>query len=370
MPTNRKLKSDTHPSLSRRRFLHVLGGGLGGALGAAAAAGCTPQASLSSKEPPLYVDDGLGWPVFRGPYLQRQANIAALVLDADGGTLSQLCERCLNAPAGGQVHYTPLAPYVLLLFADMIVSSLDERDRELGWMREAELSFWLPTLAHRRLAGVWMPDHIAWFLPYLFVDNPYAIATGREVYGFPKTFGCFEKPARMDRPELSLDVWGFERFGPAAEGKLQRLLEIRQAGETGAEEEQVGLGSWDELRARLEKVLGAGAETLTPTPPPDLSGPDVPLVFLKQFRAAADTRRACYQAIVEARARVQAFRKGGVLKEAYQVNFSHLESLPLPQALGLAGDDGQAGGPSVPARTALWIELDFSLGEGVELWRA
>jgi hypothetical protein len=363
-----KLAPGIRLSLSRRRFLRVLGGGLSGVLGAAAAAGCTPQASPPD-ELPLYVDDGLGWPVFRGPYVQRQANIAALVLDAGSGALRQLCERCLNAPAGGQVYYAPLAPYVLLLFADMTISSLDARDRELGWMCEAELSFWLPTLAHRRLGGVWAPDHIAWFLPYLFVDNPYAIATGREVYGFPKTFGCFKRPASINKPELSLDVWGFERFGPEAEGKLQRLLEIRQAGETNAED-QSSLDSWDELRTRLEKVLGVGAGSLTPTPSSDLPGLDVPLVFLKQFRAAAGTRRACYQAIVETRARVQAFRKGGMLKGTYQVDFSRLESHPLPQVLGLDGGSGQAGGQSVAARAALWLDLDFSLEEGVELWRA
>ncbi len=61
---------------------------------------------------------------------------------------------------------------------------------------ETEVGFWLLTLVSRRVGEMWVPDHLVWFMPYLFVDNGYAIMAGREVYGFNKMGAQFEKPER------------------------------------------------------------------------------------------------------------------------------------------------------------------------------
>src|SRR5256885_734277 len=75
-------------------------------------------------------------------------------------------------------------------------------------------------------------------MPYLWVDDPIAFASGREVYGFAKTQGWMprlgdprgDSHARPpDPPEsLMLDVYGVAEYGPGAELHRQRLLTIRR----------------------------------------------------------------------------------------------------------------------------------------------
>jgi hypothetical protein len=203
---------------------------------------------------------------------------------------------------------------------------------------------------------------VACFLPYIFLDNPQAIATGREVYGLPKMLARFDKTVATQQPEFAMDVWGFEHL--QTETKLQRLLEVRQkdAGEAQARP----WSSWDEARAALIRLLLGDAEISTGEGMFDLQTLQIPLVFLKQFRDVADTRRACYQALVEAPARVQQFHGGGMLEGAYELTFSPLASHPLAQSLGLAVD--QRG--TIQALAHFWLHLDFTLELGSEVWRA
>ncbi|MBN1178933.1 MAG: hypothetical protein JXD18_06965 [Anaerolineae bacterium] len=346
--------------LPRRLFLQLLGGVVGGAaLGSSACQSRAPHETGAAL--PLYVDDGTGWPVYRGPYLQRNAHIAAFLLPADGRKLAQMCDRYLNDPANRAVEYAPLVPNVFVLYAEMSIASLDARDQALGWTRETELSFWVPTVARASVGGLLVTDHLAWFLPALVVDNPYAIATGREVFGFPKLFGQFEKPADIRRPEFDASVWGFERLGPDAEGGMRPWLDVRR---TGDGEAARTWSSWDEAWAEGIDLLLGGTEPSARVLAMDEM--DVPLVFLKQFRDASDTQRACYQALVEAPARVQQFYNGGPLEGTYHLTFHALESPALPQMLGLPLDASGA----LQAITGLWVHLDFTLEAGTELWSA
>lgn len=350
---------------SRRRFIKLAGGALG-----VAAAGCTAQPPLHEspqRELPAYIDDGLGGPVLRGPYLQRQAQIAAFLLQAETGALKKMCDHHLNLAANASFDYAPLAPYIVLMLADMEIVSLDARDGGLGWTHETELGFWLPTVARAKSGGVLVPDHPAWFLPWLFVDNPTAIATGREAYGFNKTLGQFQKPADMRRPEFTLEVWGAERLDADAEHKPRRLLELRQTGAIapGAE----SWTSWEEARAALLRML-MGGQNSAQAPLFDPATIEMPLVFLKQFPDAADTRRACYQAIIEAPARVHRFSAGESLPGVYEFVFDALASHPIPQLLGLSTYQDELGRSTARALAAAWLSLDFTLEHGVEVWRA
>jgi hypothetical protein len=207
-----------------------------------------------------------------------------------------------------------------------------------------------------------VPDHVAWFLPYIFLDNPQAMAAGREVYGLPKMLARFDKPAAIERPEFAMDVWGLERLG--TEIRPQRLLQVRQkeAGEAQARP----WSSWDEARAALVRLLLRDADISAVGEMLDAHNLQVPLVFLKQFRDVADARRACYQALVEAPAQVQQFHGGGTIEGAYELTFSPLASHPLAQSLGLAVD----GDGALQALAHFWLHLDFTLELGQEVWKA
>jgi hypothetical protein len=350
------VRSKSAARLSRRRFLHLAGGALG-----AMAVGCTPKTPASEETAlPDYVDGGIGIPVFRGPYLQREAHITAFLLPARIEALRSLCDTYFGTPSGGAVKVSPLGPYVLLLYAEMQIQSLDERDEAIGWMHETEVSFWTPVTSG---AG-----HATWFLPYLFVDNPYAIAAGREVYGFPKTWGQFEKPASIQNPEFTVDVWGFTEFDPQVEGKTQRLLETRKS-DAAQDTPPETWTSWDAARSALIRLLfkdwepqagdGGGTQWFEMLE-------KMPLVFLKQFRDAADSHKACYQAIVEAPVQLTTFHGGGFVDADYTVTCQPLASHPLPETLGLNVDSSG----TMQALATFWLHVDFTLGAGVEVWHA
>ena len=326
------------------------------------AVGCTPKTPASEVTAlPDYVDGGIGIPVFRGPYLQREAHIAAFLLPARIEALRTLCNTYFDTPSGGAVKVSPLGPYVLLLYAEMQIQSLDERDEAIGWMHETEVSFWVPVTSR--------VGHAAWFLPYLFVDNPYAIASGREVYGFPKTWGQFEKPANIQNPEFAVDVWGFTAFDAQAEGTVQPLLEVRKS-DAGTEAAPPDTWtSWDAARSALIRLLfkdwepQAGEDDGTQW---FEMAENMPLLFLKQFRDAADSRKACYQAIVEAPVQLTTFQGGGFIDGTYTITYQSLASHPLPEILGLDVDSSGA----MQALATFWLHVDFTLGPGVEVWRA
>lgn len=342
--------------LSRRRFLHLAGGALG-----ALAVGCTSRTPASEETAlPDYVDGGIGIPVFRGPYLQRKARIAAFLLPARIEALRSLCDTYFDTPSGGAVKVSPLGPYVLLLYAEMQIQSLDERDEAIGWMHETEVSFWMPVTN-----GI---GHTAWFLPYLFVDNPYAIAAGREVYGFPKTWGHFEKVERIQNPEFAVDVWGFAEFDPQAEGKPQRLLETRKT-HAAHDTPPDTWTSWDAARSALIRLLFKNWQPQMDdngSVPWSETSEKMPLMFLKQFRDAADSRKACYQAVIEAPVQLTAFHGGDFIDGTYTVTFNALASHPLAETLGLNVDSSG----TIQALATFWLHVDFTLGAGVEVWRA
>ncbi len=359
--------------MRRRHFLRLASGALGASL-----LGCAHQGGDTAPAlyPPYigsYFDRGL----FRAPYLQEDARIFVFLLAADRQRLKSLCDATLTAVGEGRVgakgafDYVPLAPYVLMLYAAMKISSLDAQDQTLGWMRETEVSFWVPTVARVPTGGLLVPDHLAFFVPYLFVDNPYALLAGREVYGFPKMLGQIKPVSDYENPTFELSVWGFQRFGLDEEGELQQLLEVSpmQRGEESNPMPTAPWQSWTEARrALIELLLDSGPRGRDETESAALNALDqaeIPLVFLKQFPDIADGGRACYQALVEAPARVVNFHAGQRLGGGYQLVLHDLASHPLARILGLSLQDG--GRIQSLATLKLWV--DFTLDYGVEIWQ-
>jgi hypothetical protein len=90
---------------------------------------------------------------------------------------------------------------------------------------------------------------------------------------------------------------------------------------------------------------------------------EVRMVFLKQFRDVGTDDRACYQAIVEATARVTSFRTAGLLRGEYRLDIAEAASHPLRADLGLG--DGELR-PELGFR----VDYDFSVDAGEEVARA
>ncbi len=95
----------------------------------------------------------------------------------------------------------------------------------------------------------------------------------------------------------------------------------------------------------------------------DLMKRQVPLVFLKQFRAVDDPARACFQAITTANMRPTGFRGGRPLNGTDAVTVADYPSHPIRRDIGLASE-------TLTARFSFYIHFDFRIETGRQLWAA
>ncbi|MBN2119005.1 MAG: hypothetical protein JW730_20725 [Anaerolineales bacterium] len=342
--------------LGRRTFLKLAGGVFGASvlsyyLGVRNRIVPTPDETL-----PDYADNGLGFPVFRGPYLQKDARLAAFLFNADIERLTTLCDRSLNVSESFMYKYVPMTSNIMLVFADMLVSSRDERDSQVGLIPETEVSFWVLTTAMQKTQSGYTPHHLAWFLPYLLVDEGNAIATGREVFGFNKLAAQFQKPVQIQKPEFTADVLGFKQFGADSIAQKEHMLALSASSSADPTRSSDPETIKREMADKLFGNIRAGLVEFAARSIND----DIPLVFLKQFRDAQHTHKACYQRHIEAPLQVETFHEGGLFPEPYTLSIAALASHPLAQNLGLNET-------SQTSISGAWMRVDFVLQNGLEV---
>ncbi len=346
-------------SISRKDFFKLSGSAVGISLLSYFLGLRNRPNAASTDDAANYIDAESGFPVFRGPYLQRDARLAAFLFPADLAALTALCDQTLNSVPGSPFEYIPLMSNLLVIYADMLVSSMDERDSRVGLIPETEVGFWLLTAAMQKTATGTTPHHLAWFIPYLFVDEGNSIATGREVYGFNKQAATFVKAEDIQTPQFSADVLGFQHFAPEAIAQKERLLEVHSP------IPQISQNQWSDWETakrdlstmflpQMRNDLGEGTVAFAA----DAILQNIQLVFLKQFRHTADPRKSCYQTIVEAPLELKTFYGGGFFSQSNEMILRPLESHPLAQKLGLK--EGQTSGAGA------WLNVDFILGLGTE----
>lgn len=317
---------------------------------------------------PKFIHRG-GDMILAHPYAMTGVRSFVFLLDARLDALETLVDAQLNAvSAASGVVYRPFAPLCALVAADIPrMTSADPVDAAKGWISEKDLAFWVPVLAGRLDdAGDFVAERFAWYIPYVWVDEAPAMATGREVYGFPKEAGAIEisKPNQPFR--IAAEVQVIPAYGPNSQVVRRTVAEVSPstAGPLGRLVIQAhGFGELlESIWTTVVAALAGGA-----VPPPSLALVRkvlddalhglVPMVFLKQVADVEDPSRACYQAVVEANARMTAFHGAGGIPGAYSVHVANFDSHPVVNDLGLHSTD-----PLVLADA--WLEYDFVMESG------
>src|SRR5262249_34409652 len=123
--------------------------------------------------PSLVIRDGdlMAQPPIAIPQIEQ----VVFLLDADEGALKRLCDHDLNL--GRELSFAPLGPFVLFYAARLTTRGVPH-----GGVDEIALGFWVPLV---RSPG----ERIEFYTPYLWVDSSWALAAGRELFGFPKHIG-------------------------------------------------------------------------------------------------------------------------------------------------------------------------------------
>ncbi|HVV85497.1 MAG TPA: acetoacetate decarboxylase family protein, partial [Kofleriaceae bacterium] len=292
---------------------------------------------------PLFVRRG-GELVLPSPIFHERCVLRCFWLRADRRRLARLCARDFSTPSGGAVQVTPLSGAVAVTLAEVgRAASGSPASSFAGFAHELDLAFWIPVRI-RAPGGV---DRTGWCLPYLFVDHPHAMATGRELYGFPKTIAQLTYPADPNEPGLyAADTWHVARRGSSglAPGRLV-TLSPRSPGSPGS----------PQPARRPSRAAGELASLA-------LLRNRVPLVFLRQLRDVARPERAAFQEIVLAECDVTAIREVTPIPARYVLDLAPSASHPIALELGL-----REGGHAAVA--AFTTDFDFTIHEGRTLWR-
>jgi hypothetical protein len=298
-----------------------------------------------------------------GPIAFTNVRMSAFYLAADGSTLQALCDRLIAAPSGGRVQFTPVLPSVIMSFTEF-PHSVFVNFADRGVATERELSFAIPGIFTRFDGQIPVEIGFALFMPFLVLDNPVALMTGRENYGFFKQTGRIGLPDDPGSAGFSADVYGCPSYSPAAKWGQQRLITLQRVAEA-APGPALGL-PWPDPMAAARNLAAAmqaaaGGETLAPAAFPDFLTGSLPQIFLKQFRDIADGTRACYQAVALARYRVTRLIRVSV-EDRYAIDLQALDSTRVAAALGLA--------PATETGLGMRVEMDMQLENGRVLWQA
>jgi hypothetical protein len=361
---------------------------------------------MTRSNPPDYVERG-GQEVWRPPYTARGANLWGFVVKASAAAVDELLQRDFVGPSRGAVNYRCVHDNVIVAFADIAeLASGDPVDSKRGHLREREVSVWC-IAADPRARG-----QLVWYLPYVFADNGLAVASGREVYGYPKQAGRFEAkyPAQLvDGGTATVRALAMRGYGAgnAAESLPMISVKRRPGGRAGTT--QTVSHIVDEIATwfaggfatagpraagpgprQSARILPLGAPLPapeTPAPPwvkgllteiePTLAAleplelivemaANPTLAFLKQFRDASCATKACYQAVIESRVSMLPGAKLDLLDESrFELTLEDWSSHPL--ATELLGASGRT---KLSPLRAFHAEFGFDVQLGDEIWRA
>ncbi len=333
-------------------------------------------------------------------------------LQASINILRAFCKNYLNVAPG--YEFTPAFPGVILVVLDYGRMAIEQAN--MGWISQHEVYFGVPL-------AMWRRDRLGrrrfdrWVLntPFIVVDNPSSLTTGREVYGWPKVLAELKyNPERwLSDPRnplrlLTLDVKGINSEFPAVplldiEQQLgqnpslappslglidpfewfSRLL--RTAWSIGFDLTQVLLGAplagYDAglVRDRGE-VLSDSLGRLAGF----YQNPRLDVVTLKQFRDAGDPSQICYQSLVASQLGITHYNCGGLLgldnvlrgdvTGGFRLHLFDNPAFPIVESLGLkVQQERTIGGRTCAVLQPLfpfWMSVDLAYGRGETLcWR-
>jgi hypothetical protein len=274
-----------------------------------------------------------------------------------GASIDALCDRVLNVPAGGAVHYSPIGEHVLILTGSFAhVASEAPGFSSRGSVRETQMSLWVPTIATDPQTE--QSVSLCMFVPYIFVDNPMSLLGGREDFGYAKAMGQFEPPAALGAT-VTLSAFGGD-FAPENQAAWHPLIELQGPSSGASDTPGESGGAWQSGPELVELISGAAAggdpragelEPIGGLVQALFDG-RVQQVFLKQFRDAGSADDTCYQAVVEAPAQISNVRWCPSVTE-WTVTIHPLDSQPIAKELGISDQT-----------TRLTYQLDFDMTVG------
>jgi len=306
---------------------------------------------------PAYVDYG-GLTSSSQPDLCLGTTLYGFIVKANYECLKAICHQVFNQPSSGAVTCDPLGNWLVLTFGKIDkIRPQTPPFSGMGYATEQNVTIWVPVTVLHRERGIVRSLPLAWFVPYIWVDNPLSLVNGREIYGYAKQWGWITLPDVGSRG-FALDAFG-GNFGLNIPVDRRPLLRLYDDMNVGRAREQ---GPFEQAAASLRRMLADVASFKVIEDFEKLLFKfvhvSVPQIFLKEFRSIANGREATLMQITQAAARVKQVRRIGLLNPHSLVVYP-LDSHPLGRQLGLTDQRLSIG---------FEIDVDFELSNGVVLW--
>ena len=302
---------------------------------------------------------------YPGPITLNHTKMWAFLLKADRAKMTAWCQAIFDTPSGDTVRVLPLSSYMMMSVVDIGMGRFSDVP-QMGWSSERELTFWIPAVRVEQRGTATVAVAFAMTMPYLVLNNPVAIAAGREIFGYFKQAGQIALPGDPGHDQsVTVDLFATKTFGANSEEQYQRLLTLTptaaqpsaltKAAESFADGAKMLYHTLAADDRDWQSSLSFTADLLG-----DLWHERIPQLFLKQFRDVADGTRACYQAITQTMGEVTRFDSAPHLTE-YAMCLEALASSPVAADFGI-----------VPQQTVLGarIEYDMTIQPGEVLWQA
>lgn len=313
----------------------------------------------SSPRPP-YIERG-GEQELLPPCGLYGSQFYVFILQGNRANLQSLLDRLFNRPSGGALTYEAFSDYVAVMFTH--VDRLTSAAPDQGWAAYGDIAMWVPVIDRQGL----LPS-FKMYPVYMVVDNGSTMATGREIFGFPKEMGWFLEPQIPEFiGDLAVDVTGYQADSPTKQSIRSRLYTVqRDTGNTPAAFNPLASGRavLEEIERAMTVLHGESLEDKF------VVGFDIfknmfsiPALGLKQIRDIQNPSNAIFQSVVEAPLGITKFRDARLLTDKYTFTLNDLASHPV------ANDTGLKVGPQDVA-LAFWLFADFELGTGRTNWQS
>lgn len=300
------------------------------------------------------------------PFASLDTLLYGFWFEADEDKLDALCRKVFAEPSGGAIDYRPLGPNVMVSWGNIgkVVPETPPYD-EMGSLQEPQVAIWIPVaITEESSAGDDAPA-FGMFVPYIWLDNAMSLATGRELFGYPKAWGWPEFPQEGAEPVWKLDAFGLKTYEPDSKAGRYPLLEV-DVGDTlpGDDRELDLLDVAREVAGELfdfeDEEVDFPWLRIVRTGIQDLARRRFAGVFLKQFRSVEDGLAASQQQIVKVRYQVKRMKARPTLRK-HSLTVHQLDSHPVIEELGLT---------SQTTELAYRCEMDFDVGDGGVVWDA
>lgn len=277
------------------------------------------------------------------PYKFKKLEIRSFPLVSTPEKLQKLVDRLNVAPpevcefrAVGNLVYMQLAVYPYLE---------SEADPE-GWFQENELSFNILVACGKRVNGIFVATSLAYYFPFIYVDNDWAIATGREVFGYDKVASKMHFGAEGDRELFHLKTLALPVERATERARMVKLVSILETEK---------LTGWRKVVREVagtlleigDLLIGPGGLISNPTLGvasslvKTFAKQKIGIVSLKQFRDAATPDRACYQAVVQTEFHIDKWHQCALMPGKFAARILKEDSMPIVEAFGLqVNEDG------------------------------